>query len=233
MESLYVSRPLYPLATLAFSTLALVGGLLIAKTALFAPALLALCLLYAGFGYGKVTLRCLAIFVPLGLVLGALSYLAFGEVTALFTNAGRVVLLGLCAVPLVSTPPVVLTRSLAVLRAPRALTLGILVAIRCIPVLLREMRQVREAMSTRGVRLGRDPRVLYRAFIIPLIMRIINISEILALSLETRAFDLHAQQLTIYHPVHFGPRDGAFCALALALLAACTICAFLGIGASL
>jgi energy-coupling factor transport system permease protein len=233
VERLYVTRPLYPLATIAFSVLAFVGGLLIAKSVVFLPALAALCVLYACFGYGSVMLRCLAIFVPLGALLGGLSYLVFGEVAAIYETAGRIVLVGLCAVPLVSTPPVVLTRSLAAFHMPRVIVLGILVAIRFLPVLLREMRQVREAMKTRGVRTGRDPRSLYRAFVIPLVMRIINISEILSLSLETRAFDLNVEQVTIYHPVRFTMRDGIFSALGAALICGCAACAFLGIGASI
>jgi energy-coupling factor transport system permease protein/energy-coupling factor transport system ATP-binding protein len=229
VERLYVARPLYPLATVAFSTFALIGGLLIAKTALFVPALVALCALYVCFGYGVAVLRCLSVFVPLGFVLGALAWLAFGDVASVTPVAGRIVLLGLCAVPLVSTPPATLTRSLAALGCPRVVVLGALVAIRFIPVLAREMAQIREAMRTRGVRVGQDPRCVYRAFVIPLVMRIINISESLALSRETRAFDLKARQTSVYRPVRFTLRDGLFCACGLALIGTVALCAWAGL----
>jgi hypothetical protein len=119
VQRLYVSRPLYPPTAIAFSAVALVAGLLVAKQALFLPWLAALCLLYAGFGYAVVTLRCLAVFVPVGMACAGLAYLVFGDVAAVWQNTGRVVLLGLCAVPLVSTPPATLTRSLATFDCPR------------------------------------------------------------------------------------------------------------------
>jgi energy-coupling factor transport system permease protein len=222
VERLFVTRPIYPLAAIAFSTLMLIGGLLIAKSPLFIAVLVALCALYICFGYGAVVARCLIIFVPLGLILGLLSWPVFGDISFVATTAGRIVLVGLCAVPLVSTPPAALTRSLSALGCPRILVLGILVAIRFIPVLLREMRQIREAMRTRGIRVGSDPRCIYRAFVVPLIMRIVNISEILALSLETRAFDIKGGQATVFRPLRFAVRDGAFCSFALVLVTICT-----------
>ncbi|MDR2106703.1 MAG: energy-coupling factor transporter transmembrane protein EcfT [Coriobacteriales bacterium] len=217
MERLYVARPLYPLATIAFSLIVFVTGLLIARLWLFLPWLVALCVLYVCFGYAAVVLRCLAIFVPLGLVCGAVAWLVFGDVAAVWQNSGRVVLLGLCAVPLISTPPSVLTRALGALNCPRIIVLGVLVAVRFIPVLLREMRQIAEAMRTRGVRLVSGAS-LYRAFLIPLITRIVNISETLSLSLETRGFDLAVRQTSVFVPVRFCLRDGLFCLCALAFV---------------
>lgn len=219
MERLQVKKPMYPLVCIAFAAIILLGGLLISKRLAFACLLPAVCLVYLFFGYGKVLLKCLMIFVPLSLLIGLLSWPITGnEITALQT-AGRILLLGLCAVPMVSLPPVNLTRCLTQLKCPRILTLGMLVAVRFVPVLMTEMRRILEAMKTRGVKLTLNPACFYRAFLIPLVMRLTNISEILALSLETRGFDLKEKDATIYQPVRFTARDAAFSVVTAALAA--------------
>ncbi|MDR2108885.1 MAG: energy-coupling factor transporter transmembrane protein EcfT [Coriobacteriales bacterium] len=219
METLQVSRPLYPLLCIAFSMFTLVGGLLLARDLLLAALLVALGLIYLGFGYGKVLLRCLALGLVLAAVIGSLSWLVSGSGPKALQMAGRLLLVTLCAVPVISLSPVALTRSLAQLGCPRILTLGMLVAIRFVPILLGEMHRVREAMRTRGVRLL-SPAYFYRAFLIPLIMRLVSISELLALSLETRGFDLSQAEATVFRPVRFGARDWAFAVVTLLLLAA-------------
>jgi energy-coupling factor transporter transmembrane protein EcfT len=104
------------------------------------------------------------------------------------------------------------------LGCPRALTLGMLVAIRFVPALAGEMFRIREAMMTRGVSLARGPSYVYRAFLVPLVMRLTGISDILALSLETRCFDIGGQSATIYRQVKFSARDAAFCVCTAALV---------------
>jgi energy-coupling factor transport system permease protein len=213
MERFYVTRPVYPPLCILFSFVMLLGGLLVSGRGVFPFLLIAMALIYLAFGYGWVLLKCLLVFVPLGLLVGFISYLLAGQEIAAWQMAGRILLLGLCAVPTISMQPIFLTRSLAGLHCPRTLTLGMLVTIRFFPILIREMRQILEAMRTRGVRVTMNPLVLYRAFLIPLTMRLVGISEILSLSIETRAFDLHGAEQTIYRPVRFTIRDGIFCTL--------------------
>jgi energy-coupling factor transporter transmembrane protein EcfT len=47
-------------------------------------------------------------------------------------------------------------------------------------------------------------------------MRLTGISDVLALSLETRGFDIVGKGATIFRPVRFGARDAAFCVVASA-----------------
>lgn len=218
MERLQVKKPIYPLVCIAFAAIILLGGLLVSKRLVFAYLLAVLCLMYPCFGYGKVLLKCLTIFIPLSLLIGLLSWPIAGNRIAALQTTGRILLMGLCAVPMVSLPPVNLTRCLTQLNCPRILTLGMLVAVRFVPVLMTEMRRILEAMKTRGVRLTLNPACFYRAFLIPLVMRLTNISEILALSLETRGFDLKEKDATVYRPVRFTLRDAAFSAVTAALV---------------
>jgi energy-coupling factor transporter transmembrane protein EcfT len=94
-----------------------------------------------------------------------------------------------------------------------------LVAIRFIPVVAAEMFRIREAMKTRGVRQTMHPSSLYRAFLVPLVMRLTGISDILSLSLETRCFDMEGKGATVFRRVRFGARDVVFCAVTVALIA--------------
>jgi energy-coupling factor transporter transmembrane protein EcfT len=197
------------------------GGLLISKRPTFAILLVAVCALYVVFGYGRPLLRSMAIVLPVCLIVGAVALLSRGapwDPAPALQTAGRIFLLGLCAVPLISLPPANLTRCMTQLGCPRALTLGMLVAIRFVPALAGEMLRIREAMMTRGVSLARAPSYAYRAFLVPLVMRLTGISDILALSLETRAFDIASGDATTFKPVKFEARDAVFCICGAALI---------------
>lgn len=103
-----------------------------------------------------------------------------------------------------------------------------LVTLRFIPVLAGEIRQIWEAMKTRGVRTAwYRISCLYRAFFIPLTMRIVNISDTLSLSLETRGFVLDDKEATVYAPVRFHARDAIFSSLALCATAGLAVTAAL------
>ena len=66
------------------------------------------------------------------------------------------------------------------------------------PVLKSEERRVREAMKTRGAGSVMNPKIMYRAFLIPMVTRIVDISDTLALSIETRGFVLDGSAYTVY-----------------------------------
>lgn len=199
------------MSCLAASLVILFGGLILSKEPLFALYLTALCLLYLPFGYGGVLARVLPLVVLLGALTGGLTGLVNTSVLSGLLTAGRIVLLGLSALTLLALPPIQLTRCLTQLHVPRILTLGMLVTVRFVPVLLLESRRVLEAMRTRGVSaVAFRPAAFYRAFFIPLLMRIINIADILSLSLETRGFDLNDKKATVWRPVCFTVRDALF-----------------------
>lgn len=105
-----------------------------------------------------------------------------------------------------------ISRDAAQTSAAAARMLALCVA--AIPGLLRaEVRQTREAMRTRGAGGLLNPAILYRAFLIPLMVRLVNLSDTLALSVETRGFTTEATPYTVYRPVYLQAKDGAFAAL--------------------
>lgn len=88
-----------------------------------------------------------------------------------------------------------------------------LIAIRFIPIIFEEVHRVRQAMHTRGASAS-----FYRALVVPVMVRIITISDTLALSLETRAFELDNKHATVYHPVYFTMRDFIYVVCIFALI---------------
>ena len=53
-------------------------------------------------------------------------------------------------------------------------------------------------MKTRGAGSILNPKIFYRAFLVPFVMRLVNISDTLSLSVETRGFSLEKVPYTVY-----------------------------------
>jgi len=214
MDRIQVKNPLYPLVCLGSAIALLVGGLMCAKQTVFPFFVLMVCLLYALFGLGKVTAKCFMVFIPVSIVFALFSFLLQRDLVTAVQMACRVLLIGLSAVPMVTLPAVNLTRCLTQLGCPRIIALGMLIAIRFVPVIGDEVRRVCEAMRTRSVGMS-----VYRAFIVPVMMRVINISETMSLSLETRAFSIGDEPTSVSERVTFRLRDGLYCVSCVLLLA--------------
>ncbi len=219
MDRLQVENPIYPLLSLISSMLLLISGLIFVRQFYFPWLLLALCVLYGLFGFLKVLLRSMLFFIPVSLLFFLTSFLFQRNLTTAIQIGGRIMLVSLTALPVLVIPQIKLTRNLNQLRCPRVVTLGMLIAIRFVPVLAAEIRQVRAAMKTRGARMSFTSfSCLYRAFLIPLLMRLISISDTLSLSLETRGFSLSQKETSIYKPVSFTLRDACYACLTAGLI---------------
>lgn len=214
MHSLRVKTPLYPLVCILSSLVIAIVGLIMVKGNMTPFLLLFLCVLDCCFGLYRATIKCLLIFIPVSAVFGLFTYLFNWNLLEAVQMAERVLLLAVAAIPAVCMPPINLIRCLTKLRCPRMITLGMLIVIRFIPVLRAEVSRIREAMKTRGVSASLwNFQCFYRALLIPLMMRLINISDTLSLSLETRGFELGKAQSTIYREVRFRARDAVYSAL--------------------
>lgn len=215
----YVRRPLYPIVSILAALLTLIGALALAWSVWGSVFVAAVFMLLCLFGYSSTCLRVLPIILAYLAVFSLIFYLASGG-NAVFTwqMANRLAGVAVAVLPGLSMPPVHLTRCLTALGCPRLLTLGMLITTSFVPVLSREIRQVRSAMRTRGVTSIWDPTAFYRAFLIPLLVRLVNISDTLALSVETRGFVSEGTAYTVYHPVSLRGKDVCFSALFLAVL---------------
>ena len=217
-EAFEVKKPFYPLVSFAVSIITLIFGMLFSKNLLAFAFATAIFVLYSAFGLFKSTWKMTVAMAICGLIIGGLSFLTNRSLDAFWQTLLRMILLGLCAVPMVSTSPCDLTRCLAKLKCPRVITLGMLVTLKFIPVLVGEIKQIWEAMKVRGANVSwYRPGTIYRAFIVPLIMRIIGISDTLSLSLETRAFTLDDSESSVYKVITIRARDFVFLFLVIAL----------------
>ena len=192
-------KTFYPLVAIASALLIMVVGLVMSRHANCPYFLLGACVWLLLFGCWKGILRALPLFVIIGGAFALISYYTSGKnVQSAIAMLNRFGAVALAVVPGMSIQAVAMTRNLSQLHTPRAATLGMLITLSFVPVLRGEIKRVREAMKTRGAGSILNPKIFYRAFLIPLVTRLVDISDTLALSIETRGFTLGKSKYTVY-----------------------------------
>lgn len=190
---------IYPIFVFLASLFLIVFGLCMARD-VKCSCFLALCFVWLTvFGCGKSCIRVLPVLAVVGGAFSAVAYFAYGnDINTAVAMFNRFASVFLAAALGMSVEPADMTRSLSALRVPRGVTLGMLIALSFPPVLGAEIKRVREAMKTRGAGSILNPKILYRAFLVPFVMRLVNISDTLSLSVETRGFSLEKTPYTVY-----------------------------------
>lgn len=165
LDAFSVRKPLYPLIAFVSSLCMLVCGMLFSKS-LWAFAFAdVLFVLYCCFGLFRGAWKMSAAMLAFGLVIGGLAFITNRNFDAFWQTVVRALMLGICAVPMITIPPADLTRCMNQLHCPRIITLGMLVTLRFIPILVTEIRRIWEAMRVRGANVKwYRPDCLYRAF---------------------------------------------------------------------
>lgn len=209
-EKLLVKRPVYPLIGLAASVLILVFGLITAKNVECIWFLGGMWLLMLAFGYWRSCLAVIPVAVVLSAILAGITYVISGDMQAAYAAVNRILAVCIAVIPGLALSPIYLVRNFSTLKIPRMVTLGMMITLNFFPLLNGEVRQVREAMKTRGAGSFFSPQIFYRAFLIPLIIRLVNISDTLALSVETRGFTRDADAFSVYKTVRVHPLDILF-----------------------
>ena len=183
---------LYPLIAITASLFVIVFGLVVARNKNLCWYLLGVLAWLCIFGCFKGVLKMLPAFVVFGGAFAGIAYAASagGDFAAALSMLNRFGALFLGVALSMSIAAVRMTRSLSQVHTPRAITLGMLISMSFVPMLKGEIGRVREAMKTRGAGSILNPKILYRAFLVPFVMRLVNISDTLALSVETRGFTL-------------------------------------------
>ena len=190
---------LYPLIAITASLFVIVFGLVAARNENLCWYLLGVLTWLCIFGCFKGVLKMLPAFVVFGGTFAGIAYAsAGGDLQAALSMLNRFGALFLGVALSMSVAAVRMTRSLSEIHTPRAITLGMLISMSFVPMLKGEIGRVREAMKTRGAGSVLDPKILYRAFLVPFVMRLVNISDTLALSVETRGFTLGGSLYSIY-----------------------------------
>lgn len=221
-EKLQNKRAVYPLFGIGMVVILMITGMLMAKEETCALFLFAVWVLLAAFGYGKACLAVLPVEAVLCAFFAGITYAVSKDADAAFAAANRILTVCVAVIPGPAMSTVDMVRSFSKIRVPRTLTLGMMITLQFFPLLGTEIRQVREAMKTRGAGSLLSPQILYRAFLIPLLIRLVNISDTLALSVETRGFQVGADAAyTVYKEVNIKPRDYVFLLLFFLLIILC------------
>lgn len=210
-DNFHVKKPVYPVLSILCSVLIFSGSLIFAKSIWGIFFLLSVFLLLTISGYGKTCFFMLPFIIIYTGIFSVIFYFSSGKDAAFAIQmAVRFGGVALAVIPGLALEPVLLVRNLTQLKCPRLITLGMLITLSFIPVLAKEINQIRGAMKTRGASSFWKPSVFYRAFLIPLVVRLVNISDTLTLSVETRGFVNSDVKPSCYKKINFTMKDTIF-----------------------
>lgn len=164
------------------------------------------------YGMRRLLLLFVLVYVPINVVLAALFVLTMGNPAHAAYIFLRLIVIGLVSLPLLSTTEATVVRSLQTARAPRGLTLSMLISLRFIRVMSYQTKQVWQAHRTLLQR--NTHRCPVWRLLIPLLSRTLTIADSLAHSIELRGFTLDASApFTIFKPVYWSRMDSGWLAL--------------------
>ena len=168
-------KKIYPIFVFLASLFLIIFGLCMARNVKCSYFLAGCFVWLMLFGCRKGCFRVLPAFIIVGGLFAVIAYFAYGkDLNTAIAMANRFASVFLAA------------------------ALGMLIATSFPPVLGAEIKRVREAMKTRGAGSVLNPKIFYRAFLVPFVMRLVNISDTLSLSVETRGFSLEKVPYTVY-----------------------------------
>ena len=199
MSFLQYKKNLNPIVALISTLIIMVFGLVMSTKTECSYFLIGTTLWLVLFGCYKQLYKLLIVFILFGGFFAIIAYFTMGRnLSAAISMLNSFGTVFLAIVPSTSIQAVAMTRNLSQIKVPRYITLGMLITMSFIPVLKVEIKRVREAMKTRGAGSLLNPKIFYRAFLIPLVTRIVDISDTLSLSVETRGFTSGKSKYTIY-----------------------------------
>lgn len=202
-----MKKKIHPIISILSTLLIMIIGLIFVNniyTLYYALAIYLLCFI---FGMYKNALKMLipsTIFISIFVLI---IYLTTKDLDMMERMTTRFVIIFVSLIPSSSIYIVDFTTSLNQLHFPRFISLGLMITFSFIPILGTEMKRIREAMRSRGITNILNIRIIYRAFLIPLITRIIDISDTLSLSIEARGFKINDNNYSIYKPVRINTID--------------------------
>lgn len=179
---------IYPFFALAITIVIAVSGLILADVWWIVIPLGATVLFFAFLVPIKRTLGLLAGAVISAVVFSGFTYLASRDLSSTWTASIRCLALFAGVMPATTIDPPDISRSLDSLHCPRSVTLPILVMFSFFPVLFRERRLLIKAYRVR--RKGRMGKPFIIACLVPLIVRVVDLSDNLSTGLLCRGFDM-------------------------------------------
>lgn len=223
MRSLYSSKPVFPFFSVFSSILIVVLGLLFAPHAQTLFFLSLAWILFLTFGSYRACFLVLPFMLFFGSAFFGLTFLISKDFSASLAAFTRIATVFVAVIPGLSVPPVNVVRAISSLNvkkslrpALRTITLGLMITLSFFPILAKEIAQVKEAVQTRAGSIF-SPKIFYRAFLIPLVIRLVNICDTLSLSVETRGFSIGEDEYSVFKQIKLSVRDFVFIFLILIL----------------
>jgi len=202
-------RRVHPLVKIVCALIIFIACISISKTASLLIYLLIMLGVLAASHLTRVACRILILFAPLTSIIAAVSWIGGNPLEMSLNSGMRVLFIAISIVMFAfTTTPAEFIRSLDE-RAPRSVTLGLMIVLRFVPVFIEEVRKIMQSMRLRGGKTKRGLRTYYRGFFVPLIYRIYALSDGIALGLHVRGFRLDGKR-TKLHDLSFGKLDFAF-----------------------
>lgn len=217
-EKIKNKRPIFPLFTMLFSIAMILYGMIMADSFTTIIVFVAILLVLVCYGYFFTILFWLPFAIIFCGVFGGITYGISQDITEMIKSIIRILGISIAVIPGLGLSVSHLTRSLESLKTPRFITLGIMITYAFFPILFKEIKQIREAMKVRKTTNIFNPKILYRAFLIPLIIQLINISDTLSLSIETRGFSMYDKNYKSYKKVTINIFDVLFVALIITFI---------------
>ncbi len=190
---------LYPVFAILMTLIIFVFGFLNSKHFEFLYYLIFLWVFFMVTGFYKYALKIIPLLIILNIVLTIPTYLISRDLAQTYSSLNRTLVLCLSIIPSLSITPIALIRTLAGFKLPRGIVLAVMIVCSFFPLLSQEIKNIKAAMKTRGISF--NLKIIYRAFLIPFIVRLVNISDTLSLSVETRGFCVDNRDYTIYKPI--------------------------------
>lgn len=199
-------KPIYPLICLLSSIIIFIVGLIFAKDEKILWFFLGLSGLYIIFGYWKQLLLTIPITIIMILVFGGITYLIARELPDTKYAIARVLALMLSVIPNMAINPSDLIRNMKKIKISKKITLGFMIGFSFIKVFKEEVKRIKQAMKARRTSPW-NIKIFYRAFLIPLISRVDDISDTLSISIETRGFSFDKTKTTSYKDINIHFQD--------------------------
>lgn len=198
-----------PIIAIICSSFILLSGIILSTTNFFFVYYLSIVFVLLIFSYGKTLIKITGAMLVFAIVIVFLALIHTSFDRAI-TNGYRILSFSLSASIGLMIEPIRLVRSLNKMKVPRYITIGMLIVLKFQTLISSESRRVKIAMKTKNINIKSiSPLLIYRAYLIPFITRLLTISDILSSSLETRGFS-SSKEYSIYKEVKLRGIDFMF-----------------------
>ena len=182
MNRYNLKKQIYPLFAILSFVIILPIGMVFSSNSWMWLFVLAYWLLFLAFGYWRACLSCLTGMAFLIIMVSGVTVLMTKDWKTCELSALRCAMISIATIPLMG------------------MSLAIMILFAFIPILMTERSRIMKAYKVRGGN-PHVPFAFFKNMIVPFLVRTISISDTLALSVETRGFDLKSKPKEIYEPV--------------------------------